>query len=243
MKIYNEDKKTILLSQYKDPLLDHLYQKIILHLNKTNGKKVLDIGCGAGKVISLIKDEDYEITGVEVDKKAYLIAQEKAGNKNNCKIILGDILNIKLKKEYFDTVICSEVIEHTNKPDLIINKIYQLLKKDGILILTTPHDKCLWTVLDDYAEHLNRYEIKEIRDLLTKFKIIDLYTIGFPFMAAFFIFYNLSCKRFHIKHKGSWRNSNISTIYYYLFRLLLKVDDLFNGLKLGVNIIVVAQKI
>lgn len=243
MKIYKESKKTILLSQYKDPLLDHLYSKVIFHLKKTKSKKVLDVGCGAGKIISLIKDNDYEIIGVEIDNKAYLIAKENAGNKKNCKIILGDILNIKLKNEYFDAVICSEVIEHTDKPDLIIDKISALLKKDGILILTTPHDKCLWTVLDEYAEHKKRYEINEIRDLLKKFKIIDLYTVGFPFMAVFFIFYNLFCKLLRIKHRGGWRDSNISAIYYYLFGLLLKIDDMFNELKLGTNIIIVVQKI
>ena len=244
MKIYKEDPKTIFLSQFRDPLMDHLYKKILLHLGKSSGKKLLDIGCGVGKVAFLAAEKGFEVTGVEIEEKAAKLAEKnlkRYGSKT--RIITGDILKIKLKENYFDAVVCSEVIEHVNNPQQIINRIFKLLKKGGLLVLTTPHNQKYWTVSDEYADHKKRFSIKEVKNLLFDFKITDLYTVGFPGMVSLVLSYNFLVRFLKIKHNASWRKKRLtSSLYYFLAVSLLKFDDLFNRLNLGLDLIIVARK-
>ncbi len=244
MKIYKEDKETIFLSQFKDPLMDHLYKKILFHLKDAPGKKLLDVGCGAGKVISLAGKDGFEVLGVEIEEKVAGLAQKNLQKERvKGKIITGDILKTKLKKEQFDVVVCSEVIEHVDSPEKIIQEIHRLLKKDGILILTTPHNQRYWTVSDEFAEHKRRFSIKQIKKILANFEIKKIYTVGFPGMASLILIYNFLVKLLRIQHNASWRRQQFKQWPFYLVStILLRIDDIFNGLNFGIDIVAVAKK-
>jgi SAM-dependent methyltransferase len=63
----------------------------------------------------------------------------------NLRIVSGDIANCGLPAEYFDLVICSEVVEHIADSQKAISELYSLLKRGGVLILTTPQR---WSLLE-----------------------------------------------------------------------------------------------
>jgi SAM-dependent methyltransferase len=70
----------------------------------------------------------------------------------------------------FDLIICTEVLEHVANPFLAINEIFRLLKKGGILLLSTPFNFRIHGPLPDcwrFTEH-------GLKILLTDFKIIKL---------------------------------------------------------------------
>jgi len=45
---------------------------------------------------------------------------------------------IPFKDNVFDTVICTQVIEHVPRPWLVVHEIYRVLKEGGHLLLSTP---------------------------------------------------------------------------------------------------------
>jgi len=247
MKVYQEDKRTIFLSQFKDPLMDHLYQKILIHLDEAPGGEILDIGCGIGKVAFWATQRGFKVTGIDREKKAIEIAQEilqKLEKKIRPQFILGNFMEtMSLKGKKFDAIICSEVIEHLDEPGKFLQKAKQLLKKGGLFILTVPRSKKLWTVADEYAQHKRRFEINEVKDFFKGYKILHLYTVGFPFMIILFFTHHLWVNFFHFQSSGSWRKSKVKTSIYYPFAsVLLKIDDLFNSLNLGTNIVIAVQR-
>lgn len=244
MKIYKEDEQTILLSQFNDPLMDHLYKKILFHLRKSRGKKLLDIGCGAGKIAYLTGQKGFDVTGIEIERRVAKLAESNLGESGvKGKIIAGDILNLKLNEDFFDVIVCSEVIEHVDEPKKIIKKVLKLLKEGGLFILTTPHNQKYWTVSDEYADHKKRFGVEEIKKLLSDFRIVSLYTVGFPGMVSLMLFYNFVVKLFKLQHNASWRKKRLeSSLFYSLVTVILKIDDFFNYLNLGLDIIVVAIK-
>jgi len=250
MKLYKESNEIIEASQYIDPLMIHLSQKIIFHLGEGRGRKLLDIGCGAGRTALLVAKRGFKVEGVDVEERVIKLARRKAKKEKldgQARFTCADIYKgLRFKKESFDVIICSEVIEHVPSPKKVIREAKYLLKTQGILILTTPHSQRLWTITDEYAEHRKRFETEEIKKMLKSenFEIKNLYTVGFPLMVFLFIGYNFLVRFLKIKHSSSWRTKKRTASFFSFFvSSVLKFDDIFNSLKLGTNFIVVSQKV
>ena len=102
------------------------------------GKSFLDIGCSLGEIIPhLPKNSKY--LGIE-GNKTYLMNAKKRWPRHK-------FLNIYLEKnnvnrlnitERFDTIIALAVIEHMNEPKKILKGLKKYLKKNGIIIISTP---------------------------------------------------------------------------------------------------------
>jgi len=113
-------------------------EKSNLMLSMLEGKKILEVGCGTGPLIQLLKSKNIELSGTDYSN-VYL---DKARKKHSTvHFFKADLLDLKawshLKNNY-DTVIAAEVIEHIEDPIRALKTIYYILKPDGILIMTVP---------------------------------------------------------------------------------------------------------
>ncbi|MCS3769173.1 SAM-dependent methyltransferase [Aeromonas hydrophila] len=73
-----------------------------------------------------------------------------------------------IPNESFDIVVCTEVLEHTLNPFSAISEIYRILKKDGILLLTTPFNFRIHGPLPDcwrFTEHGINALLKEFTSI------------------------------------------------------------------------------
>lgn len=52
--------------------------------------------------------------------------------------VIGSAMEIPLPNNSYDTVVCTEVLEHVQEPAKALNEMYRVLKPEGYLILTTP---------------------------------------------------------------------------------------------------------
>jgi SAM-dependent methyltransferase len=98
---------------------------------------ILDIGCGKGNISFPLASLGHHVTGVDIDPDS--ISQCTYKNTfPNATFMVG---NAELLSETarFDVVVCSEVLEHTKSPHLVVQSIGRVLKADGILILTVPN--------------------------------------------------------------------------------------------------------
>ena len=161
------------------------YRHILAAVNKylTPGMKVLDIGCGAGTVDFYYAKKGYQVTGIDISNKAIESCQKTAINLGlrNLKF---EVLNFpnEIPMGNYDFIIFSEVIEHLEDDTLALKKIHRLLKRGGILFLTTPSQKAPLHLLgmtnkfDKEVGHLRRYEVNVLSRLVEEngFGVVEI---------------------------------------------------------------------
>ena len=99
--------------------------------------KVLDIGCGGGLFLSLLKQEGTNAVGIELsNSRAYY-----ASSKHDLVIHKHPIESDFWQREYkdqFDAVTLWDVIEHVNYPFQTLQAAVNVLKTGGLILIDTP---------------------------------------------------------------------------------------------------------
>jgi arylsulfatase len=142
------------------------------------GKKVLDLGCGEGYGSFMLSDYAYSVTGIDIADEAVRHASFKY-QKENIKFIQGSMADVPIEGEgLFDVVVCFEALEHMTEQDELMREVKRLLKKDGILFVSTPNKHELHSENPGYQNefHVKELDLDEFKSLLTgNFKNISLY--------------------------------------------------------------------
>lgn len=104
------------------------------------GGKILDVGCGTGDTLVLLKKLGWDTYGIDMDKNAISIGVKRG--LHNLK--LGTYKDLaKYPDNYFDAIRLYHVIEHLDDPSLCLSLIRKKLKKGGELIMGTPNMESL----------------------------------------------------------------------------------------------------
>ncbi len=101
---------------------------------KTRGR-LLDVGCGYGFFLKLMKENGWEVEGVELSTKAASYAKEKLG----LTVFNGILEEAGFKDETFDVVTLWYVLEHLRHPMQILFEVHRIVKKDGLVIIRVPN--------------------------------------------------------------------------------------------------------
>jgi ubiquinone/menaquinone biosynthesis C-methylase UbiE len=100
------------------------------------GGKILDVGCGTGDTLVLLKKLEWDTYGIDMDKNAISIGVKR--RLRNLK--LGTYKDLaKYPDNYFDAIRLYHVIEHLGDPGLCLRLIRKKLKRKGELIMGTPN--------------------------------------------------------------------------------------------------------
>lgn len=113
-----------------------------------SAKSVLDLGCGQGKVMDLIRKRVKVKKAIGVDLfESYL--NEARKYKTHTKLIQADVRQINFKPKSFDVVLASHILEHLPKKDALelLAKIEKIARKQ--VIVATPIGKYHQEDLDD----------------------------------------------------------------------------------------------
>ena len=99
---------------------------------------ILDIGCGRGEWLSLLKENNFNAQGIELNRITSTILQERGFNIINENALT--YLN-SLEDNSIGAITAFHVVEHLDFPDLIefLEEAYRVLKKNGVIILETPN--------------------------------------------------------------------------------------------------------
>lgn len=169
-----QEEKYIHMSNLRNRLI--AIQKL---LGRLKCERILDIGCGTGIIgASLLKNYGCEVYGLDKDEKAL-----RSAAKRGLIVKMLDIEkeNFPYSSEFFDAVIFSEVIEHIIEYHHVLDEIYRVLEKNGVLILSTPNLNSVANMLKIVAgedvipiydrecqdRHVRLFSLKSIRTLLT----------------------------------------------------------------------------
>ena len=115
----------------------------IIELIQCNNCNILEIGCGEGNTLIELKRQGKAKFVVGID-----IVDLNQSSKLD-KFILADIENdnIELPEEYFDIIICADVLEHLKDPWSVLKKIRKFLKPNGILLASIPNVREIKTLI------------------------------------------------------------------------------------------------
>jgi ubiquinone/menaquinone biosynthesis C-methylase UbiE len=124
--------------------ISQLFKK---EIKKNDSKvKVLDVGCGLGRLIYDMgaeygADNDLEFYGVDINPLRIKICDiKKQKYKNvNANFSVGLITELDFPENTFDVLFCIEVMEHLKDYDKAAQEMYRVLKPGGIAIVTTPN--------------------------------------------------------------------------------------------------------
>mgnify|MGYP001438161799 CR=1 FL=1 len=134
INFYNNDSNY--LHKIKNRSSD-TYRAIFCILDTFDSKdlSILDVGCGTGNLLSLLKSKGYKnIEGVDCSKT--FVKEAKKDKK--IEIYENDVINFSPNKKY-DVIIMTDVLEHSVHPGRIIKKCSILLKKEGIIVIGGPN--------------------------------------------------------------------------------------------------------
>jgi len=138
---------------------------------------IIDIGCGTGYLMKSFT----QIVGMDAS-----ISKIRNLKKVDNLVFGGSILELPIKDKSFQTVVCSQVIEHLPFTDEIFKNLNRILVNRGILIIGTPdYGKISWHIFEwlhgkifpnSYTEgHISKYTRESLFKKLNDFgfEILD----------------------------------------------------------------------
>ncbi len=120
-------------------------EKIKYLKNLDNNSIVLEIGAGSSPHIDYVNHNYKKYIFLESSNYAINFLKKKFNKNKKISIKFYKNNNIPFKKNYFDRIIISHVLEHIPDPENYLNQMFKLLKKDGVLSIALPNDPgILW---------------------------------------------------------------------------------------------------
>lgn len=195
---YSRSEEKNLFKIVRDYLVGHYYSPNIFSLlfstfiqnvpaipSFVKNGKILDIGCGDGDTLGLLKKLGWETYGLDMDSRAVETARRRGINAK-----LGTFRELSTYPDsYFDAIRLYHVIEHIDNPSLCLSLIRKKLKKEGELLIGTPNINSplasifgsYWYNLDS-PRHLFLFSPQTLGKLLNKYnffiKNVEYCSIG-----------------------------------------------------------------
>ncbi len=101
--------------------------------------KLLDVGCGNGRLLALMQELGWEAVGVEPDEEAVKVARVQFG----LSVFHGTLEQVHFPGASFDAVTMHHVIEHVSDPFRLLGECRRILRVGGRLAIVTPNGESL----------------------------------------------------------------------------------------------------
>ena len=189
-----------------------------------NDVKILDLGCGNGRVYELLKEKKIDYLGI--DNSSGLIEKARA-NHSNANFEFADMVDLDLPDNSFDIIFSIASFHHIPGKKLriqAIKEMHRVLKSDGILILTVwnlfqwKYLKCLIKSILSSIIHIGlKYAWNDLWIKWGKHPIKRYYHAFLPSeLIRYFDNRRWKIEKFYFTHKGSkvkfWQSFNLCLI-------------------------------
>jgi SAM-dependent methyltransferase len=153
-----------------------------------SGLRLLDYGCGTG--INLVHMAQLgDVFGVDAAPDAIAFCRQR-GLANVIEApSLDEMTSAQVFGGEFDVVTMLDVLEHIPDEVATLRRVRELLKPGGLLVITVPAFRWLWSGEDVVSEHLRRYTHSSLSRVLGEagyqtLRISYFNTLLFPLQAA-----------------------------------------------------------
>jgi len=127
-------------------------------------KRVLDIGCGRGEFLSLLKENNIPAKGVDIYEPYVDYC-----NSKGLKAVCGDGTAFLAGVDHLDGIFVGQVVEHLRPEEIIrlCNTAYEKLSEGGCIIIETPNPTSL--AIYTNAFYIDPSHIKPVHPLTMKY--------------------------------------------------------------------------
>jgi ubiquinone/menaquinone biosynthesis C-methylase UbiE len=148
--------------------------KEVLRGKDNKNKKILDVGCGTGRLVHQLADylKEARIHGVDISKSMIEKAKLKKRNKN-VRFDVGDVERLPYEDNSFDIITCSHSFHHYPDKERAASEMYRVLRPGGrVMVIDGCRDVLLGKVIFKIVEKVERdvYHLlsREFRELFRK---------------------------------------------------------------------------
>ncbi len=126
--------------------VDMIETKLAFELFKTKkGQSVLDAGCGTGNFSCKLADMGCKVTGIDISHKMLKLAKEKACNSDlDIDFKLMDLYHLDFPDEHFDSVFSMAAFEFIKYPEVAMDELFRVTKKNGAIMIGTINRDSKW---------------------------------------------------------------------------------------------------
>jgi SAM-dependent methyltransferase len=166
--------------RYSRRALKEHFNRYVFALAYVQGKRVLDIACGAEYGSYFLTGGARRVVGGDIARQSVLSAS-RAFAARDVDYCCTDATRLPFADSAFDVIVSMETIEHLEKPDLFLEECVRCLRPGGIFICSTPNKavtspnspKPLWPY------HVREYYEEEFVALLREhFTEVSLFAQG-----------------------------------------------------------------
>ena len=185
----SEEAEEYPFARYK-AVLGGIYSTV----RQSEGKRVLDIGCGTGVLTKRLYDDGYEIFGVDFSEKMIQTARAKMPTARLIKHDFGLGLPKELDGESFDCVICTYALHHLAEREKIgfINELLRRLTPRGKLLIGDIAFETAMELEECRKKAGDQWDYEEIYAVAEELKVVfpELKFEKISFCAGIFTFEN-----------------------------------------------------
>ena len=122
----------------RDLLIVHMAYVIKDIMKREKLKKVLDVGCGSGRLVRYLRKKGFQAMGCDISAPALRMARSINPKST---IRFGSATNLPYKRNSLDMIVAVSVIEHLGDQESVkfIRESYRVLKKNKFIFLVTPN--------------------------------------------------------------------------------------------------------
>lgn len=201
------------LDQYHFEKLHHLPR--LIDFDGYRGKKILDVGCGAGTDLVRFAKGGALVSGVDLAASAVSLARQNVAQQGLAADLReADGEHLPFDDNTFDLVFAHGVVQYTAHDQALVDECHRVLKPGGTAVFQV-YNRISWLnglskVMKVPLEHddapvLKRYSVGEFRRLLTGFTTVRIEEERFPVKS-----------RLH----GGWKGTVFNTFFVGTFNAL-----------------------
>jgi len=171
-------------------------------LKRAGAKRILDIGCGAGRHSILLGNAGFHVVGLDVSETALktLDRRLKDAKIRNVELIKHEMQELPFIERYFDGIVSTNVLHHGRISEIrqAFNEIHRVMRKEALAYIIALSESdfrkgngrklekntYLFTKGEERGIIHHFFTLKEIQSSLRKFKTISFKERLIPIQAG-----------------------------------------------------------
>lgn len=208
--------------QYKNHLYNYLTRRRVIRrmIHGNHFRQTLELGCGISPMTQMKRG----VVPTDLSWQALSFLKRSSPEVSP---VACDATRLPFQDESFDCVICSEVIEHIGRDDLVLHEISRVLKRGGDLYLTAPLHQKYFGFDDEFVGHYRRYEVADLKNLLKQSGLIEMGTLPVMGKLEKWIMEKVT-RLFSLKGRGEGQNRHFWKMVRFLAFLFFPVYLVLN---------------